>query len=74
MGPMRAALLACLLVDRAAARAHVFTHRGANASAAAWHAPPAVVSRAAQNCSRFVVIMSQRSGSRYFMDKLKSPR
>jgi hypothetical protein len=24
------------------------------------------------NCSRFVVITSQRSGSRYFMDKLKS--
>ena len=68
---MRAALLACLAVDRAAARAHVFTHRGANASAAAWHAPIAS-SRAAQNCSRFVVITSQRSGSRYFIDKLKS--
>ena len=29
-------------------------------------------SRASVNCSRFVVITSQRSGSRYFMDKLKS--
>ena len=28
--------------------------------------------RASVNCSRFVVITSQRSGSRYFMDKLKS--
>ena len=53
--------------------------RGSSVSTAAWqstqHLPSDYVpsaGRASVNCSRFVVITSQRSGSRYFMDKLKS--
>ena len=53
--------------------------RGSSVSTATWqstqHLPSDYVpttGRASVNCSRFVVITSQRSGSRYFMDKLKS--
>ena len=70
----RFAALICLLARTAAEGG-----RGHAVASSTWqstqHLPADYVpstSRASVNCSRFVVITSQRSGSRYFMDKLKS--
>ena len=70
----RRAALICLLARTAAEGG-----RGHAVASSTWqstqHLPSDYVpstNRATVNCSRFVVITSQRSGSRYFMDKLKS--
>ena len=71
---VRRAALICLLARTAAEGG-----RGHAVASSTWqstqHLPSDYVpstNRASVNCSRFVVITSQRSGSRYFMDKLKS--
>ena len=71
----RIAALICLLARHIKAEGG----RGHAVASSTWqstqHLPSDYVpstSRASVNCSRFVVITSQRSGSRYFMDKLKS--
>ena len=71
----RRAALICLLARQTAAEGG----RGHAVASSTWqstqHLPSDYVpstNRATVNCSRFVVITSQRSGSRYFMDKLKS--
>ena len=71
----RLAALICLLARHTNAEGG----RGHAVASSTWqstqHLPSDYVpstNRASVNCSRFVVITSQRSGSRYFMDKLKS--
>ena len=71
----RRAALICLLARQTAAEGG----RGHAVASSTWqstqHLPSGyspTTERASVNCSRFVVITSQRSGSRYFMDKLKS--